>query len=516
MSSNNTRLSLHFAACAAATATACLSNADVMYSGVVNLTIPANIDGLYVNVETGATGSTGGTTAGWDINPYGSTGLSFYAASGTGHMRHPSATTTAKTNLPIDTPINSGAYFYGSSAAVIGTLPGQWAFNTEGIVGFKFLASDGLTHYGWARIAIGASLTTRTLVDYAWESVAGVSIAAGYSGSGGPPNYDPCAGFNPQAQLFSNNLAFNSATAADLATCGGMIYKANFYKLTAVTDGEFAFETCPTDSDLKLAILSACDSSAVTLACGASSCANGARATIQATSGAVYYVVIGGAADSTTYGSTVPLQVTPPGLATCETAPVAVYGANAFSTVSYAPNQLLTQSATGATGTSYKVTWFRFTPPVTGLYEFDVCGSVNDTKLAIAYSCPGDAATAFASLAYNDDACACASGCAGAYSSRLFATNSGIPLSSDLQAGTPIYIVIGSYANTYTVSGTLTIIGPPPPACPADFNGDGIRDGLDMTVILSNWGDIGGDVNGDGTTDGLDMTVLLSGWGNCP
>jgi hypothetical protein len=54
------------------------------------------------------------------------------------------------------------------------------------------------------------------------------------------------------------------------------------------------------------------------------------------------------------------------------------------------------------------------------------------------------------------------------------------------------------------------------PACPADFNNDGLRDGLDMTVILSNWGGSGGDVNGDGTTDGLDMTVLLSGWGACP
>ena len=54
------------------------------------------------------------------------------------------------------------------------------------------------------------------------------------------------------------------------------------------------------------------------------------------------------------------------------------------------------------------------------------------------------------------------------------------------------------------------------PSCPADFNNDGLRDGLDMTVILSNWGGPGGDVNGDGTTDGLDMTVLLSGWGTCP
>jgi hypothetical protein len=69
------------------------------------------------------------------------------------------------------------------------------------------------------------------------------------------------------------------------------------------------------------------------------------------------------------------------------------------------------------------------------------------------------------------------------------------------------------YNTAFDIFGSPTTTAPP---CPADFNGDHVRDGLDMTVILSNWGGTGGDVNGDGTTDGLDMTVLLSGWGACP
>ena len=69
------------------------------------------------------------------------------------------------------------------------------------------------------------------------------------------------------------------------------------------------------------------------------------------------------------------------------------------------------------------------------------------------------------------------------------------------------------YNAAFDIYGTPTTTTPP---CAADFNGDHVRDGLDMTVILSNWGGTGGDVNGDGTTDGLDMTVLLSGWGACP
>jgi hypothetical protein len=54
------------------------------------------------------------------------------------------------------------------------------------------------------------------------------------------------------------------------------------------------------------------------------------------------------------------------------------------------------------------------------------------------------------------------------------------------------------------------------PPCPGDFNNDGVRNGTDLTVILSGWGSAAGDVNGDGTTNGTDLTILLSGWGPCP
>jgi hypothetical protein len=56
----------------------------------------------------------------------------------------------------------------------------------------------------------------------------------------------------------------------------------------------------------------------------------------------------------------------------------------------------------------------------------------------------------------------------------------------------------------------------PPPACPADLNGDGNVDGLDLTTVLSQWGGAGSaDFNGDGTVNGLDLTSLLSAWGTC-
>ena len=50
-----------------------------------------------------------------------------------------------------------------------------------------------------------------------------------------------------------------------------------------------------------------------------------------------------------------------------------------------------------------------------------------------------------------------------------------------------------------------------------DLNLDGLIDGLDLALVLSNWGGSGiGDVNGSGTVDGVDLASLLSSWGQSP
>lgn len=54
------------------------------------------------------------------------------------------------------------------------------------------------------------------------------------------------------------------------------------------------------------------------------------------------------------------------------------------------------------------------------------------------------------------------------------------------------------------------------PPCLGDYNGDGIRNGADLTTLLSAWGTPGGDITGDNNTNGADLTTLLSGWGACP
>jgi hypothetical protein len=56
----------------------------------------------------------------------------------------------------------------------------------------------------------------------------------------------------------------------------------------------------------------------------------------------------------------------------------------------------------------------------------------------------------------------------------------------------------------------------PAPANPADINGDGIVDVLDLVAVILAWGQPGGpeDVNGDGTVDVLDLIAVITSWGS--
>ena len=73
----------------------------------------------------------------------------------------------------------------------------------------------------------------------------------------------------------------------------------------------------------------------------------------------------------------------------------------------------------------------------------------------------------------------------------------------------PIEISGGVY-HTAIIATTADVTG-----CIGDFNNDGVRDGTDLTAVLSGWGTAAADCNGDRITDGLDLTFLLSGWGSC-
>lgn len=55
--------------------------------------------------------------------------------------------------------------------------------------------------------------------------------------------------------------------------------------------------------------------------------------------------------------------------------------------------------------------------------------------------------------------------------------------------------------------------------CPADFNGDGFVDSVDLLGVLSGWGlcdpPCPQDIDGNGQVDLADLLALLSAWGTC-
>jgi hypothetical protein len=53
--------------------------------------------------------------------------------------------------------------------------------------------------------------------------------------------------------------------------------------------------------------------------------------------------------------------------------------------------------------------------------------------------------------------------------------------------------------------------------CPADLNLDGIVDGLDLAIVLSEWGADGlGDLDRNDVVNGADLSGVLASWGPCP
>ena len=151
-----------------------------VFSGPVNLAIPASTNGLYLNVLDGTNnlpGSTvGGTVPGWDINLWGSTFLSFFTLTAMAANHGYVGVGGAVARLTLGTSIGAASTFIGGTST---PLASTWNLNSsDNYVGFRFLnEGNGQVHYGYMQIALGANtFTGRSLVGYAYESVPGASI----------------------------------------------------------------------------------------------------------------------------------------------------------------------------------------------------------------------------------------------------------------------------------------------------------------------------------------------------
>jgi hypothetical protein len=159
----------------------------------INQVVPANLDGLYVNILTGATGSSAGSVgAGPYLNPYGSstTNITWFAPAAGGNWRgvniglYGNEVSALPLGFVVSSAIpNSGAagtprFNTSGGTSWADGLLGDFSLNAVNYFGFRFEVGTA-THYGWGSMELGASITDRTLRQVAFEDVAGAGIAAG-------------------------------------------------------------------------------------------------------------------------------------------------------------------------------------------------------------------------------------------------------------------------------------------------------------------------------------------------
>ncbi len=171
------RLVKHFGAAAAAATLVGAANA-ALTTWNCNLVIPNNIDGQYINVETQVAGSAAGLVAGWDLNPYGTstTAMSWFAAaapSGCVMGLGQGGSTSAVASLSAGTLVSAASTFGNTASSV---TAGGWVLNAANYFGFRFLGADALTHYGYGKMTVGATMGVRTLNFVTFESTAGASV----------------------------------------------------------------------------------------------------------------------------------------------------------------------------------------------------------------------------------------------------------------------------------------------------------------------------------------------------
>ena len=159
-------------------AVAAPAQAVIVVYGGPPIAITPNIDGLYLNVVTGA--SANGSVAGWDLNLYNNTSigtnLTFWAPTGGGYV----GSTPNVSALPFGTSIGPGSTFL-STPNITGGYQAPAFAGTTSYFGFTFLnEAGGTTHYGWAQLSAGTEGGfPASIVAYAFESTPNTAIQAG-------------------------------------------------------------------------------------------------------------------------------------------------------------------------------------------------------------------------------------------------------------------------------------------------------------------------------------------------
>jgi MYXO-CTERM domain-containing protein len=191
------RLDSHFVACAVAAATAVVGSADAaiqMFTyGPTGIQVPANADGIYFNLTTGATGTSAAAAAGpaggpW-MNPYGSStaSMSWFATTAGGAWRgvniggynnevsNLGLGFVVGSSIPNSGALNTPRFNTTSGTSYADGYTGDFSLNADNYFGFRFTVGTS-NFYGYGVMRMGATITERSMMGFAVETTAGASI----------------------------------------------------------------------------------------------------------------------------------------------------------------------------------------------------------------------------------------------------------------------------------------------------------------------------------------------------
>lgn len=184
--SNSVRKNLGLAAGALVLSFASASSMAAVLCSSAAVPVPANIDGVYMNLVTGATGTAGGGVAGWDINLY-QTGtpaaLYFFWPSSPANSFGGVATGTVYDSLTNGAPIGPAQTYIVSSGGGGAPPYVNWQTTTAQtgrFLGVRFFnEATSAINFGWLQIDTGASNGFPATVNQFCYDNTGAEINAG-------------------------------------------------------------------------------------------------------------------------------------------------------------------------------------------------------------------------------------------------------------------------------------------------------------------------------------------------
>lgn len=164
---------------------ACSAHGAVIYSGEQNISVPQNLDGIYLNVVTGATSISNTPPGDWTTAPWINPIFGGVSLGGSELLRMATDGSSRAVNQAIGAIIDSGDTFaIGESGSTthVGPAGDQFQLNAQGLLGFVMqTTTGGPLRYGWLRIAIN-NTGAGNILDWAYDDSA-TSIQAGWTGA---------------------------------------------------------------------------------------------------------------------------------------------------------------------------------------------------------------------------------------------------------------------------------------------------------------------------------------------